>query len=130
MASREDVTTAISTVPAGTPVPLTVRRKERTIEVALRAERPPRGLGLEVLERSVGLRVAAAGQGLVIERVAPGSVAAERGLRRGDIVLGANGQRVGSAEELGREVLRALDRGGLLLAVERGRYVYNLDFPL
>jgi hypothetical protein len=45
VASREDVTTAISTVPAGTPVPLTVRRKERTLEVALRAERRRRGSG-------------------------------------------------------------------------------------
>ncbi|HVF60747.1 MAG TPA: trypsin-like peptidase domain-containing protein [Thermoanaerobaculia bacterium] len=130
VAAREDVTTAISTVPAGTPVRLSVRRGEQTVEVSLRAERPPQGLGLEVLERSLGLQVAAAGQGLAIEQVAPGSAAAERGLRRGDVVLAANGQRVSSAEELGREVLRALDRGGLLLAVQRGRYVYNLDLPL
>ena len=130
VAAREDVTTAISTVPAGTPVRLTVRRGAQTVEVSLRAERPPQGLGLEVLERSLGLQVAAAGQGLAIEQVAPGSAAAERGLRRGDVVLAANGQRVSSAEELGREVLRALDRGGLLLAVQRGRYVYNLDLPL
>jgi serine protease Do len=130
VASREDVTTSISTVPVGTPVPLTVRRGSQTLEISLRAERPPQGLGLEVLERSLGLQVAPAGQGLAIEQVAPGSAAAERGLRRGDVVLAANGQRVGSPEELGREVLRALDRGGLLLAVQRGRYVYNLDFPL
>ncbi len=130
VAAREDVTTAISTVPAGTPVRLTVRRGSQTLDLSLRAERPPQGLGLEVLERSLGLQVAAAGQGLAIEQVAPGSAAAERGLRRGDVVLAANGQRVSSAEELGREVLRALDRGGLLLAVQRGRYVYNLDLPL
>ena len=130
VAAREDVTTAVSTVPAGTPVRLAVRRGSQTVELSLRAERPPQGLGLEVLERSLGLQVAAAGQGLAIQQVAPGSAAAERGLRRGDVVLAANGQRVGSAEELGREVLRALDRGGLLLAVQRGRYVYNLDLPL
>ncbi|HEX5759824.1 MAG TPA: trypsin-like peptidase domain-containing protein [Thermoanaerobaculia bacterium] len=130
VASREDVTTALSTVAVGTPVRLTVRRGERTLEIPLAAARPPRGLGLEVLEKSVGLTVAAAGEGLAVQRVAPGSVAAERGLRRGDVVLGANGQRVATAEALGNEVLRGLDRGGLLLAVRRGRFVYNLDFPL
>ena len=130
VASREDVTTAISTVPAGTPVPLTVRREGQTLEVSLRAERPPQGLGLEVLERIVGLTVAPAGEGLAVGRVTPDSLAAEKGLRPGDRVLAANGQRVATAEELGREVLRGLDRGGLLLAVQRGRFVYNLDFPL
>jgi len=35
-----------------------------------------------------------------------------------------------STEALGREVVRGIDRGGLLLAVGRGRYVYNLDFAL
>ena len=34
------------------------------------------------------------------------------------------------AEELGREVLRGIERGGILLAVQRGRFVYNLDFAL
>ena len=124
------MTTAISTVPAGTPVRLTVRREGQTLEVSLRAERPPQGLGLEVLERIVGLTVTPAGEGLAVERVTSGSLAAEKGLRPGDRVLAANGQRVASAEELGREVLRGLDRGGLLLAVQRGRFVYNLDFPL
>ena len=130
VAAREDVTTAISTVPAGTPVPLTVRRGSQTLEISLRAERPPQGLGLEVLERIVGLTVAPTGESLAVQRVTPDSLAAEKGLRPGDRVLAANGQRVVSAEELGREVLRALDRGGLLLAVQRGRFVYNLDFPL
>ena len=59
-----------------------------------------------------------------------GSVAAERGLRPGDVILGANGQEVGSTEALSKEVLRGLDRGGVLLAVQRGRWVYNLDFPV
>ena len=45
-------------------------------------------------------------------------------------MLGANGQRLADAEALGREVLRAIDRGSLLLVVQRGRYAYNLTFPL
>jgi S1-C subfamily serine protease len=83
-----------------------------------------------VLERSVGLGVAGSKGSLVVDKVADGSAADRRGLREGDQILGANGQEVKEGEELGREVLRGLDRGSILLAVRRGRYVYNLEFPL
>jgi serine protease Do len=129
--SREDVGTALYTAAAGAAVELEVRRGERTLKVALKPVHPPQGLGLQVLERSVGIRVEAAqGGGLAIRQVTTGSVAAERGLRAGDVILGANGQQTSSAEALGREVLRGLDRGSLPLSVQRGRWVYNLDFPL
>jgi serine protease Do len=128
--SREDVGTALYTASAGATVELEVRRGERTLKVALKPVHPPQGLGLQVLERSVGLKVEAVQGGLAIRQVANGSVAAERGLRPGDVILGANGQQTNSAEALGREVLRGLDRGSLPLSVQRGRWVYNLDFPL
>ena len=128
--SREDVTTALYTAAPGSAVDLEVKRGERSLKLSLKAVHPPQGLGLQVLERSVGLRVEPARGGLAIRQVANGSVAAERGLRTGDVILGANGQETESAELLGREVLRGLDRGNLLLAVQRGRWVYNLDFPL
>jgi serine protease Do len=128
--SREDVTTALYTAAPGSSVELEVQRGERTLKLTLKAVHPPQGLGLQVLERFVGLQVEPARGGLAIRQVANGSVAAERGLRTGDVILGANGQETGSAELLGREVLRGLDRGNLLLAVQRGRWVYNLDFPL
>ena len=128
--SREDVTTALYTASPGSPVELEVRRGERTLKLSLKAVHPPQSLGLEMLERAVGLQVEPARRGLAIRQVVNGSVAAERGLRTGDVILSANGQETGSAELLGREVLRGLDRGSLLLAVQRGRWVYNLDFPL
>jgi serine protease Do len=130
VAAREDVTTALYTAAANTPVDAEVRRGSQTLKVRLRAVHPPQGLGMQVLERSVGLAVEAVRGGLAIGRVANGSVAEQKGLRPGDVILGANGQPIDSVEALGREVLRGLDRGGLLLAVQRGRWVYNLDFPL
>jgi len=128
--AREDVATAIYTAPAGTALELEVRRGDRTVKVSLKAVTPPQGLGRELLERNVGLRVEEANGSLVIRRVADGSIAERKGLRPGDLILGANGQEIKKLDELGREVLRGLDRGGLLLAVQRGRFVYNLDFPL
>ena len=128
--AREDLTTALYSVEAGSPLTLTVRRDQAQRTVELRPERPPRGLGLSVLQRAIGLQVSVARGALVVGRVTAGSAAAERGLRPGDVVLGANGQELTDPEALGREVLRGLDRGGLLLVVQRGPYAYNLDFPL
>ncbi|HEX4962305.1 MAG TPA: trypsin-like peptidase domain-containing protein [Thermoanaerobaculia bacterium] len=128
--SREDVSTALYTAPANAAVELEVKRGEKTLKVALKPVHPPQGLGLQVLERTVGLEVEEVRGGLAIRRVSNGSVAAERGLRPGDVIVGANGQQTDSVEALGREVLRGLDRGSLPLSVQRGRWVYNLDFPL
>jgi serine protease Do len=128
--AREDVTTALYTAAAGNPLDLEVRRGDRTLRLRLKAVRPPQGLGLQMLERAVGLFVNEVRGGLEVRRVTQGSPAGERGLREGDVILGANGQRTDSAEALGREILRGLDRGGVLLSVQRGRYVYTLDFAL
>jgi serine protease Do len=128
--AREDVATALYTAAAGSAVSLELRRGERTLTVSLKAVQPPQGLGRQILESNVGLGVAESQGALVIRRVTEGSLAAGKGLRPGDVILGANGQEVSREEDLGREVLRGLERGGLLLAVQRGRYVYNLDFPM
>jgi serine protease Do len=128
--AREDLTTALYTAEAGRAVAIDVQRGEGLRTLTLTAGQPPQGLGIELLERAVGLSIAAERGRLVVRRVVAGSPAAERGLAAGDVVLGANGQRTADLDHLGREVLRALDRGGLLLAVQRGRFVYNLSFPL
>jgi serine protease Do len=130
VSAREDISTAFYSAPVATPLLLEVRRGNQTLRLAVAAERPPRGLGLAVLEAVPGLRVRGGREGLVIDRVERGSPAARAGLRAGDRVLAANGQRLGELEELSREVLRAVDRGGLFLVVGRGRYAYNLNLPL
>jgi serine protease Do len=128
--AREDVSTAYYSVPPATPVLLELRRGNQTLRLAVAAERPPRGLGLAVLRRATGIEVGRASGGLILERVERGSFAERAGLRSGDRVLAANNQRVEDPEALGREVLRAVDRGTLLLVVGRGRYAYNLNLPL
>jgi serine protease Do len=130
VATREDVITAIYTVASNSSIPLEVRRGGRTLQLTLRAEPPPQGTGLSVLERSVGLVVGGRRGELAVQRVLRGSAADRRGLAAGDVILGANGQRTDSADDLAREVLRAMDRGSLLLAVQRGPFVYNLEFAL
>ncbi len=130
VANREDVTTALYSVPVTTRLEVEVRRGDERLELGLVAERPPEGLGIRLLARAIGLVLAAEEGVLIVEGVVPGSPADEKGIRQGDRVLAANGQRLESLEHLGRETLRAIDRGGLLLVVQRGRYAYHLDFPL
>lgn len=130
IASREDLSTAYYSVPPSTPLLLELRRGKGTLKLAVAAIRPPQGMGLRLLESSVGLTVEVQRGRLVVAGVARGSAAGERGLQAGDVVLGANGNEVADPEALGREVLRGFDRGGLLLVVQRGRFAYNLSFPL
>ena len=130
VASREDISTAYYSVAPGTPLALEIRRGKETMKFAVAAIRPPQGMGLRLLERSVGIAVGAERGGLLVASVTRGSPAAKRGLEAGDRILAANGHEVADPEALGREVLRGYDRGGVLLVVQRGRYAYNLSFPL
>ena len=130
VSAREDVTTALYSAALGSRLRVEVLRGGERRRLELAAERPPEGLGLDLLQQALGLELAAVRDGLAISRVLPGGGAAERGLAPGDLVLAANGRRLPDLATLGREVLRSLDRGGLLLMVQRGRYRYNLSFPL
>jgi serine protease Do len=130
VASREDVTTALYSLPEGTPLQLAVRRGNRSSDSTLRPIRPPRDLGLRILAQGVGLEVVEQRGALVVQRVTRGSAADRTGLESGDIILGANGHELSRLDQLGEEVLRGYDRGGLPLVVQRGRFSYNLEFPL
>ncbi|MDC8754788.1 Do family serine endopeptidase [Erythrobacter sp. sf7] len=82
-------------------------------------------LGLQVLgmtaqiARSLG--VPADTKGVVIGAVDPNSDAARKGLRRGDIILSANYQAVGSVEDLLAQVNAATEEGreAMLLRIQR-----------
>ncbi len=130
LAAREDLTTAFSSVGAGTPLKIELRRGRETLKYVVAAARPSQGLGLSLLARAVGITVEASRGRLSIVDVERGSAADRKGLRPGDLLLGANGQEISDPEVLGREVLRGVDRGGVLLLVQRGRFAYNLGFEL
>ena len=130
LTAREDLTTAFYSVAVGTPLKLELRRGKETLKFVVAAMRPPQGLGLDLLERAVGIAVRPARGRLTVDGVVPGSAAERKGLRAGDVLLGANGQEITDPEALGREILRGVDRGGVLLLVQRGRFAYNLGFAL
>jgi serine protease Do len=82
-------------------------------------------LGMQVMAMTPGiarsLGVPAETQGVVIAAVDPNGDAARKGLRRGDIILSANYQEVGSVEALLAQVNAAVaeNRDAILLRIQR-----------
>jgi serine protease Do len=86
------------------------------------AKEPQRALGLQVQDLTADLAERlhyAAGEGVLISAVDPGSPAAEKGIQAGDLILSVNGRAVTSAEEFTAAVKRSKE-GKVLLLVKRG----------
>ncbi len=132
--SRESFTTQTATLAAGQNVPLTIARDGATRTVQVRPEDPPANLGLRILEEIAGLRVAdrVANERrlVVIDEVLRNGRAESIGLAPGDMIVSINGTDVSSTRELNTALTRSADRSSIVLSVARGRYVYNLTFPM
>ena len=123
--------------PPGTKEKLTILRdgREQSLEVAV-AEAPergavaatmparPEGPGLEVsdltpeMARRLGLPPGM--QGAVVVRIQPGGVAAEAGLRPGDVVQEVNRRPVRSAKDFTRALAETGGQDDLVMVVNRG----------
>lgn len=76
----------------------------------------------------LGLSIAKSGQEIVVTDVMDGSSAAEKGLRRGDVIVSVNGEDTKSVNDVGQAVAKALEdeRKAILFQVqsgERNRFV-------
>jgi Do/DeqQ family serine protease len=128
--SRESFSTATATLASGQPLTITIIRSGSQQNVEVRPADPPGGLGLRILEEVAGLRVADERRSVVIDEVISGSRAAEIGLAAGDVIVAVNSAEVTSTRDLNTEVMRSAERSSIVLSVARGRYVYNLTFPM
>jgi len=128
--SREAFSTFTATVPTGQPLSLRIARNGSSRDLPVTPVDPPGGLGLRILEEVAGLRVADEKRSVVIDEVLNGTRAANIGLAPGDVIVGVNGTEVTSTRALNTEVMRGAERSSIVLSVARGRYVYNLTFPM
>jgi serine protease Do len=127
--SREAFSTYTATVPGGAPVAITLIRQGIAQTATVRPADPPRDLGLRILREIAGLRVADS-RGVVVENVDSGSRSASLGLAPGDIIVGVNGNEVGSVSQLNTELTNSSERSSIVLDVARGRFIYSLTFPM
>ncbi len=121
----------------GKSVELTVRLGERPPVAAGRkeqpAEEPQQVLGLEVQDLTQELATRfhyKVGEGVIVAAVTPGSPAAERGIRPGDLILSVNRQDVASVDDFTAAVKQAGQRGKVLLLVKRGEMSQFVTVPL
>jgi len=128
--SREAFSTATATVAAGQNVPVTINRDGATRTVQIRAGEPPSDLGLRILAEVAGLRVADERRAVVVDEVISRSRAAEVGITAGDLIVGVNGTEVNDTRELNKQLIGGAERSSIVLSVARGRYVYNVTFPM
>jgi serine protease Do len=128
--SRESFSTATATIAPGEQLDLSITRKGAKRSISLRAAEAPGGLGLRILEEVAGLQVADERRAVIIDGIARDSRSAAIGLTSGDLIVGVNGSEVRSTQELNAEVMRGAERSSIVLSVQRGRYVYNLTFPM
>ena len=129
--SREDFTTALSNYSAGQSLSMQVSRDGQKRTLTLTPEEPPKSLGVDLLASSVGIEIRASGRaGLRVTSVARGSQADRIGLEAGDVLMGVNGQRTSTIEEVNRALLEDFDRELVVLTIQHGRMAYNLTFEL
>ena len=129
--SQEAFETVLSTRGPGLPLKLVVRSRqsgERT--VTLQGESPPAGIGVQILREDIGLSLRRSSDGYRISAVDRDSLAAQAGLKPGDVLLSINGTPVNGPEDVDHALQRDFNKSSLLMQVARGRFSYSLTFPL
>ncbi len=128
--SREAFSTYTATLPSGHPVDVTINRDGASRAMSLRPVDPPNDLGLRILWEVAGLRVSDRRGAIVVDEVANGSRGESTGLAPGDYIVGINGAEISSVKELNQQLTQAAERSSFVLSVQRGRFIYNLTFPM
>ncbi|HVS31639.1 MAG TPA: trypsin-like peptidase domain-containing protein [Thermoanaerobaculia bacterium] len=128
--SRESFSTYTATASPAQAVSLTILREGSSRAVQLRPADPPESLGIRILEEVAGLRVTDEARSVVIDEVVRGSRSERVGLARGDLIVGVNGVEVRSARAINDELIKAAERSSIVLSVARGRFIYNLTYPM
>jgi serine protease Do len=128
--SQEAFETVLSTRGPGRPLKVSLRNKEGERTVTLQGETPPPGLGLRILREELGLGVRASSDGLRIAITDRDSVSAQAGLKSGDVLLGLNGARVRTSEDVDHILQRDFNKNTVLIEIGRGRFSYSVSLPL
>jgi serine protease Do len=127
--------TVLSRIRVGDEVRLSAWRDGAVARLTAQAESFPIERGAELLWSALGLRVQPVegrrgGSILVISEVREGTEASRIGFRRGLAILGLDGERVETEEELYRALVRRMGHGSVLLAVSDGRATYRVPLEV
>ena len=129
-ANLAQLRTALANLNPGGTLRLGVVGDQGEVTVSVTPRHAPHDLGTRLFARWLGVQVADSPDGIVIRRVYAGSPAATTGLEPGDLILAVHGRRVTKVSDLDEAVASDPDASSIFLVVGRGRYAYNLTFPL
>ncbi|MGH9442754.1 MAG: trypsin-like peptidase domain-containing protein [Thermoanaerobaculia bacterium] len=130
VASKNDFDTALSSVPPGKLIDLSLKAGTSARRISLRTAEPPASLWSRILRQDVGIQVAPSRGALRISQVSRASAASRAGLEPGDYLVGLNGEPVRSEKEAATVLNRDFNRTTLMMTVARGGWEYTLTFPL
>ncbi len=128
--SQEAFETVLSTRGPGKPLKLVLRDKQGEHTVTVQGEAPPAGIGTQILREEIGISVRPSNEGLRITVVDRDSLAAQAGLKTGDVLLSVNGTPASNVDDVDHVLQRDFNKGSLLMEIGRGRFSYSLTFPL
>jgi serine protease Do len=128
--SQEAFETVLSTRGPGRPLKLVLRGKAGERTVTLQGEAPPAGIGPRLLREELGMSVRESEQGLRITVVDRDGLAAQAGLKTGDVLLSVNGTSVRTMDDVDHVLQRDLNKSSVLIEIGRGRFSYSLTLPL
>ena len=128
--SQEAFETILSTRGPGRALKLVVRGKDGERTVTLQGEGPPASIGSRILRDELGFSVRAGERELRITITDRDGLAAQAGLKSGDALLGVNGSRVQTLEDVERVLQRDFNKNSVLIEIGRGRFSYTVTLPL
>jgi serine protease Do len=128
--SQEAFETVLSTRGPGRPLKVALRGKDGERTVTIQGEAPPAGLGLRILREDLGIGVRSSTDGLKIAITDRDSVSSQAGLKSGDVLLGLNGARVRTSEDVDHILQRDFNKDTVLIEIARGRFSYSVSLPL
>lgn len=115
---------------SGDTLRLRVKRNQTEEEIAVTASRFPQDKADDLAWQKLGVEISAEDEGLVVQRVRPGSPAARVGVEQGDLVLGLSGAQTKTIAEFRRKMIDARLNQSILLSIGRGRQLYHVTIPL
>jgi S1-C subfamily serine protease len=128
--SQEAFETVLSTRGPGRPLKLLLRGKNGDRTVSLQGEAPPPGLGPRILRADLGMALRGGEEGLRISVTDRDGIAAQAGLKSGDVLLALNGSAVKTVDDVDHVFQRDWNKSSVLIEIGRGRFTYSLTLPL
>lgn len=114
----------------GEKISLKVSRGGEKKEFTFTLTKPPEDIGIVILKESIGILIEEVRKGLRIKKVIGDSQADRIGIDSGDYLLGINGYKTESFDDVNKIIQKNLDKDSLVLYIYHNYETYKITFEL